>query len=71
MRGLYLACVSISIVVLTTIILVVLKLTNYIAWSWLWVLAPFWIMTAIGVLCAFLIVAHIVMVIEVQSRITK
>ena len=25
------------------IIFIVLKLTGYIAWSWLWVLSPFWI----------------------------
>lgn len=24
------------------LIFIVLKLTNVIAWSWLWVLAPFW-----------------------------
>lgn len=31
---------------LTTLLLVLfigLKLTNYIAWSWIWVLSPFWI----------------------------
>lgn len=25
------------------LIFITLKLTGYIAWSWLWVLAPFWI----------------------------
>lgn len=25
------------------LVFVVLKLTGYIAWSWIWVLAPFWI----------------------------
>ena len=25
------------------VLFVGLKLTNYITWSWLWVLAPFWI----------------------------
>lgn len=28
---------------LLTIVFIVLKLTNYIAWSWLWVLSPLWI----------------------------
>ena len=28
---------------------VILKLTGVIAWSWWWVLAPFWIPLAIGV----------------------
>lgn len=26
-----------------TIVFIALKLTNYIDWSWLWVLAPLWI----------------------------
>ena len=30
-----------------TIVFIVLKLTNVIDWSWLWVLAPFWIPWAI------------------------
>ena len=25
-----------------TLIFITLKLTNYIAWSWVWVLAPMW-----------------------------
>ena len=25
-----------------TLIFITLKLTNYIAWSWVWVLAPLW-----------------------------
>lgn len=28
---------------LLTIVFIVLKLTNYIDWSWWWVLSPFWI----------------------------
>lgn len=28
---------------LTTLVFVVLKLTNVIAWSWWWVLSPLWI----------------------------
>ncbi len=27
---------------LLTIVFIVLKLTGFIAWSWWWVLAPFW-----------------------------
>lgn len=34
---------------------VVLKLTGYIAWSWVWVLAPFWGSFALAIL--FVIVA--------------
>lgn len=32
------------------IVFIVLKLTNGIDWSWWWVLAPFWIPLAIGVI---------------------
>ena len=28
---------------LLTIVFIALKLTNYIAWSWVWVLSPIWI----------------------------
>ena len=31
-----------------TIVFVVLKLTNYINWSWWWVLSPLWIPILIG-----------------------
>lgn len=30
-----------------TLIFITLKLTGYISWSWLWVLAPMWIPLAI------------------------
>lgn len=32
---------------LLTFVFIVLKLTNVIAWSWLWVLSPIWIPYAI------------------------
>jgi hypothetical protein len=40
---------------------IVLKLTGYINWSWVWVLSPFWIpfVIAIGALMIFLIFAFI------------
>ena len=34
---------------LLTVLFVGLKLTNYITWSWIWVLAPLWIPIAVGV----------------------
>ncbi|MBU3153488.1 hypothetical protein [Clostridium estertheticum] len=34
---------------LLTVLFVGLKLTNYIGWSWLWVLSPLWIPLAIVV----------------------
>jgi len=33
---------------LITIILVILKLTNVINWSWFWVLSPIWLTGVIG-----------------------
>lgn len=43
------------------LIFITLKLTGHIAWSWWWVLAPFWLPIAIvlGVLIVVLIVAGI------------
>lgn len=32
---------------LLTVAFIVLKLTNYINWSWLWVLSPLWIPLAL------------------------
>ena len=40
---------------LLTIAFIILKLTGVISWSWLWVLAPIWIPTAI-VLAVLLVV---------------
>ena len=34
---------------LLTIVFIVLKLTNFIDWSWIWVLAPLWIGFALSV----------------------
>lgn len=34
---------GIGFVTALTLIFIVLKLTNVIAWSWLWVLSPLWI----------------------------
>jgi len=40
------------------LIFIILKLTGYIAWSWLWVLAPFWI--PVSIFLIFVIVAIII-----------
>lgn len=52
---------GIGFVGLLTILFIALKLTNYIDWSWWWVLSPIWITTgvfffivAIGCLIAFI-----------------
>lgn len=42
---------------LLTILFVGLKLTHYIAWSWLWVLCPLWI--PLGLMGIILIIAGI------------
>ena len=43
---------------LLTILFIGLKLTNYITWSWLWVLSPLWIPVAI-ILFLFMIMGLI------------
>ena len=46
---------------LLTIAFIVLKLCNVISWSWLWVLAPLWIPTAIAVLgLLFVIILYVI-----------
>ena len=40
---------------LLTIVFIILKLTNVIAWSWLWILAPLWIGVALSILGIILI----------------
>lgn len=43
------------------LIFITLKLTNYITWSWLWVLSPFWIPLAL-VVVIFVIVFIVAMI---------
>ena len=50
---------GIGFVGLLTIVFIVLKLTNVIAWSWWWVLSPLWISAALFVL--FLLVGFIIL----------
>lgn len=45
-----------------TILFIALKLTGYISWSWLWVLAPIWI--PIALMCVALFVAFIVICVK-------
>ena len=40
--------ISFALMPLLLILLVALKLTGYIAWSWAWVLSPVWIVAALG-----------------------
>jgi hypothetical protein len=39
---------GIGFIGLLTILFIALKLTDVIAWSWLWVLSPLWIAFALG-----------------------
>ncbi len=43
---------------LLTIVFIILKLTNYINWSWWWVLSPFWLPWVI--LLSIMIVAGLI-----------
>ena len=49
---------GIGIVSLLGIIFIVLKLTNLIAWKWVWVLLPFWG----GAILGFLIIVGIILI---------
>jgi uncharacterized protein (DUF983 family) len=44
-----------SLPALLTVLFVGLKLTNYIAWSWWWVLSPLWIGFTVVFILSFLI----------------
>ena len=45
---------------LLTIAFIVLKLTGVIDWSWLWVLAPIWIPTAIAAVVLLVFLAIVI-----------
>lgn len=49
------------------IVLIVLKLTNYIDWSWIWVLCPLWIGLAFFVVF-FLITLLVLVVVEMFKK---
>lgn len=40
---------------LLTIVFIVLKLTNYIDWSWWWVLSPIWISLLFALFILFIV----------------
>ena len=42
---------------LLTILFIGLKLTGYIAWSWLWVLSPMWIPLAVALVILVIVLA--------------
>ena len=43
---------------LLTVLFIGLKLTDYVAWSWWWVLSPLWIPTALAVV--FLVIVLLI-----------
>lgn len=43
---------------LLTIVFIVLKLTGYIVWSWIWVLSPLWI--PLGLLLSIMFVIFLI-----------
>jgi len=48
---------------LLLIIFIILKLTNVIDWSWLWVLSPLWIAASLGAL--FLIIIGLILLLAI------
>ena len=40
------------------LIFITLKLTGHIAWSWLWVLAPFWI--SLSIIVVFILIIWVI-----------
>ncbi len=54
---------GIGFVGLLTIVFITLKLTNYIDWTWWWVLSPIWIM-----LCVMLVIIVIAIIIAFLKR---
>ena len=53
-----------------TILFIALKLTDVIAWSWWWVLAPLWVPSAVvlGVLVIMLVIAGVITVIDHNKK---
>ena len=52
---------SINFSGLLTIVFIVLKLTDYIHWSWWWVLSPLWISAAIAVFFIVIILLFLIL----------
>ncbi len=52
---------------LLTIVFIILKLTNYIDWSWWWVLAPLWIPITAG-LGVFIVVCAVISLVVIAKE---
>jgi hypothetical protein len=44
------------------LLFIALKLTGYVGWSWLWVLAPFWLSAALGIIFLAFLLGFLVVV---------
>ena len=49
------------------IILIVLKITNLIDWSWWWVFAPFWVQS-VAILVVILVITVVDLILEYKIR---
>lgn len=54
---------------LLTIAFIVLKLTNCIAWSWWWVLAPLWV--PLGLVLVVLAILGVILLVKLFSGLSK
>ena len=57
---------SIGLTLLLTILFIVLKVTEYITWSWLWILSPIWIY--FGLIVVITIVLILVVTLSARYR---
>jgi len=55
---------GIGFIGLLTVLFIGLKLTNYITWSWWWVLSPLWI----NVLAVFILLAGIALIEKIKKH---
>lgn len=60
-----------SVALITTLVFFILKVTNVLAWSWVWVLSPLWIWAALligSLLLCFLVLLICVIVAAIAGR---
>jgi hypothetical protein len=47
--------VDFKLAIILTIIFMILKLMNYITWSWIWVISPIWITIIIAIILLLIV----------------
>jgi hypothetical protein len=47
-----------------TIVFIILKLTNYIDWPWVWVLSPIWIPLSVGAIILLIVFLLVILIKE-------